>query len=428
MAFISDVANAKPVVPIASTSALKSEFDRGKGYLKKILLKRSENRIELEGGIHRDTYNGRLLPNKTRAFHLDPSTQPKLYNDETLQSDWSGDEENLAKDVKNLAILQNTDLYTRSSNDLITKNIVSYNRFKLPFTTNALSRTTSHVFFTRPNCNFFNGDTLTTTANVHPTISSVYMRNPFLLTGLTHNTPGALKQFGNFNLLLSNAATSFQLTDEYIDTGESAETLDGHKIPYGKLNTKSKASGSFTVTFDDDRNLSIYQQLKVWVDYISAVYIGEVEPTYSSVINRELDYPANVYYILTAEDGYTILFWSKYYGVFPKTIPSSQYSWNKGNSLNMPSLNVEFQYAFKEDYILSTIEEFNTDSFYGMTNMLSSVPYEPIYDEKLGMLKNTWVGLPFIDVKRPSGGNNTRSINNLVCRLMFATGGASAKT
>ena len=210
----------------------------------------------------------------------------------------------------------------------------------------------SHVFFTRPNCNIFDGNSLTAGASNHPTIASTYMRNPILLTGLAHDLPTNLKQIGNFNLLLSNAATSFQLSDEYIDTASSSKTLDGHQIAYGKLNTTSKASGTFTINFDDDRNLSVYQQLKVWVDYISAVYIGEIEPTYKTVINRELDYAANVYYILTAEDGYTILFWSKYYGVFPKTIPSSQYSWTKGNSLTTPSLNVEFQYSFKEDYVL----------------------------------------------------------------------------
>ena len=201
MPLILDTADAKPVTPKASTSTLKSEFDRGKSYLRKVLLNKSENRVELDNNIHRDTHNGRLLPNKERSNHLDPSTQPRLYNDESLQVNWSGDEENLAKDIKNLAILQNADLYTRTTNDLVTKNIVSYNRFKLPFTTNALTHTMSHVFFTRPNCNFFNGNSLTTTANVHPTISSVYMRNPFLLTGLTHNTPGAMAQSGNFNLL-----------------------------------------------------------------------------------------------------------------------------------------------------------------------------------------------------------------------------------
>lgn len=187
------------------------------------------------------------------------------------------------------------------------------------------------------------------------------------------------------------------------------------------MNTASKASGSFTVNFDDDRNLSVFQQLKAWVDYISGVYIGEIDPTYSSVINRELDYAANVYYILTAEDGYTILFWSKYYGVFPKTIPSSQYSWTKGNTLSLPSLSVEFQYSFKEDYILDTITEFNTDSYYDQKDQgFKTMQYAPMFNSSLNKANSTWVGAPFIDtVKGPRHNENNQGFNNLLFHLMF---------
>lgn len=426
MAFLSDSTANKKVSPSGTQRSFKSTLDRGTSYLRKVLTEKSENLISIKGGLL-DTNTWTTKSNSTykkiiASPPISSGDQNRIYT--LAPKYWEDDVKHLEADVKKLATVTNTDQPDITPGDLVKENILHYNRFKLPFTTNALTRTMSHVFFTRPDCNFFDGNTLTTTANVHPTISSVYMRNPFILTGLTHHTPNAIKQNGNFNLLLSNAAASFQLTDEYIDTGDSSETLDGHKIPYGKLNTKSKASGSFTVTFDDDRNLSVYQQLKTWVDYISAVYIGEVDPTYQSVINREIDYAANVYYILTAEDGCTILFWSKYYGVFPKTIPSSQYSWNKGNSLSIPNLQVEFQYAFKEDYILSTIEEFNTDALYGYKDLVGdTVTFEPIFDTNLGVVGNTWVWFPFIDTYKSSANANNRNINNLMFRLMFMSAG-----
>lgn len=411
MAFISDTMNTKPVSPVSSntsfSSALKSK--RNESYL----------RTKMSTAIAFCKNRG-MTP-------IDSGTQNRLY--EEFPEYWEGDSEDLIKDVRKLSLIGNIDPYDRSVGELIKKNVYSYNRFKLPFTTGALTHTMSHVFFTRPDCNLFEGNNLTRTAGAHPTISSTYMRNPMILTGLTHTTPSKISQAGNFNLLLSNAATSFQLTDEYIETGQSSSTLDGHQIAYGKLNTKSKASGSFTVSFDDDRNLSIYQQVKVWTDYISAVYIGEIDPSYKSVINREIDYAANAYYILTAEDGYTILFWSKYYGVFPKSIPSSQYSWTKGNSLSMPALNVEFQYSFKEDYVLDTIEEFNTDSFYGSSSTVNAnnkVLYEPAFDSRLNRVGCTWVGLPFIDTVKTDG-NNNKSVGNMEMRLMFSPFASAAK-
>lgn len=390
-----------PVQPTTATSSFRSLLDRGKNYLKHSTVDALNTNIINSGGTT-----------------IDSATQGRVYTG--YPSLWAGDEANLQKDVEALSLTLNNEVVNTTPGETIRRNITSYNRFKLPYLTSQLTHTMSHVFFTRPNCNLFENDDLTETAKVHPTIASTYMRNPILLTGLAHDLPRRLRQTGNFNLLLSNASTSFQLSDEYIDTASSSKTLDGHQMAYGKLNTTSKASGTFTVNFDDDRNLSVYQQLKVWVDYISAVYIGELEPTYKTVINRELDYAANVYYILTAEDGYTILFWSKYYGVFPKTIPSSQYSWTKGNSLSTPSLNVEFQYSFKEDYILDTIQEFNTDSFYGMESSLNGLIYAPAFDKTLNRTGSTWVGMPFIDTYRSDADANNRGIDNLVFRLMFA--------
>lgn len=389
------------VIPSTAKSSFKSVLDRGKNYLKHSTVDALNTKIITDGGIT-----------------IDSGTQGRLYTG--YPKLWENDEDNLQKDVKALSVTLNNEVVNTTPGETIRRNISSYNRFKLPYLTSQLTHTMSHVFFTRPNCNIFEKDDLTAGAKVHPTLASTFMRNPILFTGLTHNLPRKLQQYGNFNLLLSNAATSFQLSDEYIDTASSSKTLDGHQLAYGKLNTASKASGSFTVNFDDDRNLSIYQQLKVWVDYISAVYIGELEPTYDTVINRELDYAANVYYILTAEDGYTILFWSKYYGVFPKTIPSSQYSWTKGNTLTTPSMSVEFQYSFKEDYVLDTIQEFNSDSFYGLESSLTGLSYAPTFDTNLNRTGSTWVGMPFIDTYKSGETAINRGIDNLVFRLMFS--------
>ena len=110
-------------------------------------------------------------------------------------------------------------------------------------------------------------------------------------------------------------------------------------------------------------------------------------------MNKILDYAGAVYYILTAEDGETILFWSKYYGVFPTNIPSGQYSWAAGNVISNPQLDITYQFSFKEDFNPYSIIEFNANA-----NVGSNPKYIPVYDAKLGHAGETWVGTPFIEL------------------------------
>ena len=70
-------------------------------------------------------------------------------------------------------------------------------------------------------------------------------------------------------------------------------------------------------------------------------------------------------------------------------------------------------------YVLNTIQEFNTDSFYEAESSLNNLQYAPIFDKKLNRPGSTWVGMPFIDTYRSDASANNRGIDNLVFRLMF---------
>ena len=116
------------------------------------------------------------------------------------------------------------------------------------------------------------------------------------------------------------------MNDEYINTDTYGKTYTGYKVTYGKHDVESKTAGTIDINFNDDAGFHIYQLIRLWVKYISGVYRGEFSPRNDDVFNKVLDYTGAIYYIITAEDGETILFWSKYYGVFPSTIPASA-SW-----------------------------------------------------------------------------------------------------
>jgi len=185
-----------------------------------------------------------------------------------------------------------------------------------------------------------------------------------------------------------------------LQTTTYGTTFSGYKVSYGKDDVESKTAGEFSTTFIDDKRIHVYRLIKLWVEYIAGVYRGRITPSENSELNRILDYVSSVYYILTAEDGETILFWTKYFGVYPTTIPSSQYSWQHGELLSPNEIQVNFTYSWKQDFDPKDLIAFN----YNARQTNSNYEYSRIYDTELLMPGPTWVGSPFIEFVRSRDG------------------------
>lgn len=298
----------------------------------------------------------------------------------------SGQEDSAMKNVRKLLNIEHL-----SSADTFTRNSQYYNRFKLPTLNDAFQKGFAHVFFTKPQCNLDKKD---------PTVAYAMQHNAELVSQLTSSDSN------DFMLYLSNKASSFSLSDEYIESDVYGKTWGGWKIALGRNNIDSKSAGEFTITYKDDRDLNTYLLHKMWVEYIAGVYDGRFSPLSTYVENRIIDYASSCYYIITAEDGETIIFWSKYYGIFPTTIPSSQYSWAAGNIIENPSIDITYKFSFKEDFNPLSLLELNDNA--RIDNGIYARIYEPAY----GQVGSTWVGVPFIDTVKNNG--------KLVYKLRFA--------
>lgn len=287
-------------------------------------------------------------------------------------------------------------------NDNFKETVTYYNRFKVANPNLALQKGFAHVFFVRPSCNILESayaKELRPELQSYESFQYTWKHFPEIVKELVElNGSGH-----DFMLTLSNAVASFSLNEEYINSDIYGKTYTGYKIAYGKHNIDSKTAGEFQVTFNDDRNLHIYQLIKLWADYISGAFRGTISPVTANIVNKILDYVGACYYILTAEDGETILFWSKYYGVFPTNVPTSQYSWGSGNVITNPQMDVTFKYSFKEDFNPQTILEFNYNSKIGQ----NGAEYIPVYDPKLNHVGATWVGAPFIELHEPTSPTDT---------------------
>ena len=311
-------------------------------------------------------------------------------HDYTVDTSFLGDKVEAVK--KNLNILNNVE-GSKLSYDLF-KN---YNRFKVPFTDEVLSKTFSHVFFTRPDLNLIEykgSDSFVLAPQVENDATFYYLfkTNKNILTTLTQNHSTS----HDFNLFLSSMARSFEVSDEYIKTTEHGETFTGYKMQYGKHIIESRTAGTFSVNYEDNKHLEIYKCHKAWIEYISKVYRGEISSKREYITSKTLDYACSVYYIICAADNETILFWTKYYGVFPTNIPSSVTSWGKGDSMNIPEYSISYAYAYKEDFSPLTLAEFNMNSSGDLT-------YVKSYSEELGHSGQTMTGAPFIETVQHNG-------------------------
>lgn len=271
-----------------------------------------------------------------------------------------------------------------------------FNRYKVAYPDYYLAKSTSHVFFTRPSLYLLDktGKSLNSQLKTDPFYNMLMDSNPELVRSLTTHMSAS----HDFYPLLSNGASSFEVPDEYLKTIEHGETFTGYKMVYGRHSVESLSAGQFSITFQDDSDLNIFRSIKAWVEYINRVTRGDLKPIREHITKRILDYASGVYYFLCGPDGETILFWTKFFGVFPLNVPSSITSWARGNSVKMPELNVNFAWSFKEDLMPVTLAEFNM-------NCSSDFVYKKNYYPETQNGGRSLSGAPFVSSSKDAYGN-----------------------
>lgn len=294
-----------------------------------------------------------------------------------------------------------------------------YNRFKSPDINLAHNKSFTHVFFTRPDLNILEvagRPTIAAQCKHHTEASMIWLRNPSLFKLLVDRKRSM--DSNNFNMLLSNSVTSFGFDDENLTYLEAGRSWGEHAIQYGD-SYSGRTAGEFSVNFTDDKEYSIINLLKLWLTYIDNVSRGAWLPSYnlfgrsnivskdktgSHVYTKTLDYAASAYVFKVAEDGSDILYWTKYYGVFPINTGASALSWELGQSPgDAPKLNIRFRYSYKRDMSPVALLEFNHNANVTQFSTGGAVPYERPWSDAYNHSNRPYVGTPFIQIKIPRG-------------------------
>lgn len=292
-----------------------------------------------------------------------------------------------------------------------------YNRFKTPDINLAHNKSVTHVFFTRPDLNILEAFP-NVTANAQTLNNSesslIWRRNPELFKLLTDCD--RCGDDNNFNMLLSNQVVSFDIKDEEITSVKAGMSWNDYEMVYGDSYT-GRAAGEFSCNFIETSDYSIINLIKLWITYIDNVSRGVWSPSYqlsnnrsginrSHVFSKTLDYGASVYVFKCGPDGEDVLYWSKYYGVFPMNTGANALSWDNNSPIgDDPKLNIRFSYSFKKDLSPISLIEFNSIAGIDADNGIS----ENSFNVEFGHSSRPYVGAPFIQLNL---NNNPTMTNN----------------
>ena len=273
----------------------------------------------------------------------------------------------------------------------------NFNRFRMLTPSSVLANSKGYVFFTRPDLNLRSSSGLA--SEIGLLINSVATYHAGIMASLEKAPSGGGASFDNGHQLiplLCNRCTGLDINDETLETKEIGETYTGWKLNYGMNNIKSKSVNTVTTSFIDDEQLSIYLLFKLWTEYISNVSRGIIAPKDEYARSLQLDYANSIYYFLCAEDGESIIFWTKYTGCIPTNSPSSNFTDSFDSAIRQPKYSITWQYAFKKDYDPYSLAEFNRIAGCQEGSQPGSMP---IYDAESLRTGRTIAGSPWVDTQ-----------------------------
>lgn len=288
-------------------------------------------------------------------------------------------------------LLKSSGYYSRSQIELYTK----FSRFGYynPYT--ALVRTREYIFFTKPDLHLFNQGS---TSALNSQIAS----EPFFIDALDRYKEVMKQlQISNnenrtpfINLLSNTVRSRLDLPGISSIDVEGPSNIYGDDIPYRWSSEQSDNNHEFSLDFEDSKYLEVYMFFKIYDEYQRKKSRGAITPPDRNYIfNKILHDQFSAYKIIVGEDGETIIFFAKLWGVYPKKVPREAFS-DLADEDKL-KFSVDFNATFVEDSNPVILSEFNM-----LCNKYSSSSNLPIYNTEKKMIDGTWARMPYITYDR----------------------------
>ena len=315
------------------------------------------------------------------AGNMDDGNRSNIIVDSPIVSYQANDIDN----TKYTGILHSANIFRRNEIDLHHK-VYRFGLFN-PYGT--LTNTREFLFFTKPDLNIYKRNDTTgavTKSALNENLEDIPFGRDLLKS--RKNTIEMLQLSSNsednFNHLLQN-----QVISNLDIPGLSAETVDtpvnmyGVGFSYRGSSEASDDSFDFSLEFRDDKWLDTYYFFKAYEEYENLKHHGLIRPWKKYIEDKIIHDQFAIYKFLVDEDMETIIYYAKFYGVMPKSLPRDVFS--SSNFDNGLSYSIDFKAAFFEDMKPEIIQDFNYDS----KNYYNSLPYRiDIYNDILDRADN----------------------------------------
>lgn len=283
-------------------------------------------------------------------------------------------------------LLHANNIFERNEIDLFNKTY----RFGVFNPYGALTTTREYLFFTKPDLNIYYRDDSTGSLTKGKVLNDALQGYPFWVD-LANNHPKVLELLqasantkDNFNHLLQNQViSSLEIPGLSAESIESPNNMYGVSINYRGSSESSDDNLDFSLEFRDTKWLDTYYFFKAYEEYETLKHHGVIRPFKKYIEDRVIHDQFSVYKFLVDEDMETIIYYGKYYGVMPMSLPRDVFS--EGKFDNGISYSISFKAAFFEDMRPDILADFNnlSKSYYDAQTRRIDV-----YNDVLGMIDN----------------------------------------
>lgn len=293
----------------------------------------------------------------------------------------------------------------------------AYNRTHIPIADQEWRKGFRYIFFTRPECYLMyregNNIGLCNQAFYDEDFASAFTRMPHILKLLspwyvTGSYPAVSSELeslvnegktdgSNWNFLFSNRVQGFGVSPTSMTVQENvSKSIEGFTVTPAQF-VDSRQGSTVDLTFTDTKNLEVYEMARLWMLYMYKRQKGIFLPPYNGYArdnsfkvngeklqgpltgvqhtrmhpyDRALEYCCSMYDIITNETGTKILYWCKYYGLYPTSVSPSLDNSNNG-PITEATTNITFRYQYRLENNNKTLVEFNHDA--GLTTNLGKI-------------------------------------------------------
>ena len=259
----------------------------------------------------------------------------------------------------------------------------------------AISNTREYLFFTKPELYIYEPGK--SSKVLRPELADIpfwremynyHNKVLFLLSGEDYLRIGGTKLSRNNNLLSNQVSSTLDVPGTDAVMSETGANKYGVSISYRGSSEASDDNFDFSLEFKDTRNLDVYHFFKAYEEYETLKHHGVIGPPMKYIEQKILHDQFAIYKFIVDEDMETIVYYCKYYGVTPKSLPRDIFSSNTFE--NGIVYSIGFHAQFFEDMDPRILYDFNTwmgtsPYLFWKTNM-GGVPMQKLKKELTGTL------------------------------------------